>query len=235
MRTHIGVIYPSDGLIDDELWAFAPSDVTLLVTRLDIPEGPITVDYVKSISEHRALQDEAAKFSITKPRAVCFACTSVSFARGVKGDEEIIQQMSRASGVKSTTTATAIVAAAQALRLRRVNILTPYVDSINRLFVEYLASFGIGTVSLRGLGLTSGIGNVSEDRVAKEVEDISAIEKAEGVIIACTNLRTAGVIEQMEEVIGTPVITANQATIWHALKLSGYQSKQPGLGQLYLL
>jgi len=57
---------------------------------------------------------------------------------------------------------------------------------------------------------------------------------ADGVFIACTALPTLPVIEHLEEDLGKPVITANQATMWEALRLSGVATtSMGGRGSLY--
>ena len=57
---------------------------------------------------------------------------------------------------------------------------------------------------------------------------------ADGVFIACTALPTLPVIEPLEEDLGKPVITANQATMWETLRLSGVAtSSMGGRGSLY--
>jgi maleate isomerase len=56
--------------------------------------------------------------------------------------------------------------------------------------------------------------------------------EVEGVFISCTALRAAGTIEPIEEKIGKPVITSNQALLWDALRLGGYNKVIPGYGEL---
>ena len=41
-----------------------------------------------------------------------------------------------------------------------------------------------------------------------------------------------GAAEQLEETLGIPVITANQATVWQLLKLAGYNRPVSGYGEL---
>ena len=57
---------------------------------------------------------------------------------------------------------------------------------------------------------------------------------ADGVFIACTALPTLPIIEHLEEDLAKPVITANQATMWAALRLSGVATtSMGGRGSLY--
>ena len=51
--------------------------------------------------------------------------------------------------------------------------------------------------------------------------------------MACTQMRPAHLIEELEGSIGKPVITSNQALCWHALRLAGYREPVEGWGQLF--
>lgn len=44
---------------------------------------------------------------------------------------------------------------------------------------------------------------------------------AEAIFFSCTNLRTFDVIEELEQKLDKPVLSANQVTMWAALKTAG--------------
>jgi arylmalonate decarboxylase len=54
------------------------------------------------------------------------------------------------------------------------------------------------------------------------------------IFISCTNLATIQMIADLEEEIGKPVITSNQATFWRALRMAGVPDKIEGFGRLLL-
>src|SRR5438128_2519732 len=79
---------------------------------------------------------------------------------------------------------------------------------------------GIKVTDVRALNLDRDFGTVPASeayRLARRADGPGA----DGVFIACTALPTLPVIEHLEEDLGKPVITANQATMWEALRLSG--------------
>ena len=43
------------------------------------------------------------------------------------------------------------------------------------------------------------------------------------------------IIEELEQDLSKPVVTSNQALVWHALRLSGYQDAVNGYGSLLKL
>jgi maleate cis-trans isomerase len=67
-------------------------------------------------------------------------------------------------------------------------------------------------------------------RFAKE--GARAAPEADGIFISCGNLRTFEAIELLEADTGLPVVTSNQAGLWHALRLAGISERLPNLGRL---
>jgi maleate cis-trans isomerase len=66
-------------------------------------------------------------------------------------------------------------------------------------------------------------------KIAKEVDS----KANDAVFISCTNFRTIEIIELLEKEIGKPVITSNQATMWHALRKLGISDNLHGYGMLF--
>ncbi|MDX6330283.1 MAG: maleate isomerase, partial [Streptomycetaceae bacterium] len=58
--------------------------------------------------------------------------------------------------------------------------------------------------------------------------------EAEGYFLSCTALRSAEIIEELEAELGKPVVTSNQAMVWHALRTGGVADPVPGYGRLLL-
>ena len=56
---------------------------------------------------------------------------------------------------------------------------------------------------------------------------------AEAIVISCTNFRTFEIIETIENDLGIPVVTANQATLWQMLRMLKVNVKMERLGHLF--
>ena len=52
------------------------------------------------------------------------------------------------------------------------------------------------------------------------------------MLILGTGFRCVGLIETLEQDLRRPVISANQASLWHCLRLAGVQVKIAGYGSL---
>jgi maleate isomerase len=71
--------------------------------------------------------------------------------------------------------------------------------------------------------------NVPHPNLGSDVNPVELYEwvrkhapsNVEGVFIAGNGLRSIGVIAALEEDLGVPVLTANQAAFWYVLRLAG--------------
>ncbi|AEA23287.1 Asp/Glu racemase [Pseudonocardia benzenivorans] len=216
----IGVVAPFDFALDRELWRWAPDDVSLYLTRLPFFTTPVTVEMAVAIGDRRALRRATRDVLTPQPGVVTFACTSGSFVGGASGEFVLRRTMLEAGAPTVSTTSGALVEALQLLGVRRLAVATPYIDAVTDRLASFLAEHEVETVARQGLGLLGNIWRVTYDEV---VEIVRAVDRpdAEALFISCTNLPTYDVIEPLERALGKPVITANQVTMWAALRAIG--------------
>ena len=60
-------------------------------------------------------------------------------------------------------------------------------------------------------------------------------QEADGVLIAGTGFRCVGILDALEQDLRRPVVSANQASLWHCLRLSGVRTPVSGYGNLLRL
>lgn len=121
----------------------------------------------------------------------------------------------------------AMVEALALLGVQSLALATPYIDAVTDRLVGYLAERGVRTVASNGLGLLGHIWRVSYQEVVDIVAQVDTPE-AQALYISCTNLPTYDVIQPLEEALGKPVLTANQVTMWSALRAMGLDCTGPG-------
>jgi maleate isomerase len=51
--------------------------------------------------------------------------------------------------------------------------------------------------------------------------------------LSCSGVRSLDIIEEVEALTGKPVITSNQAQMWHALRTAGITDKLNGFGKIF--
>jgi maleate isomerase len=230
-RGRIGVIFPSDEVHEKEYWDFAPEGVSVHPTRFEIP-ADITEENVRKFQEGDNLEKLARQFTLIKPGCIIFSCTAGSFIRGHGMDQKIVERIGKAGMARATTASTAIVAAIQALALKKVDVITPYLDELNQRLKVFLEAHGIQVVSIGGFGLKGGFQDVSPQHIYGMTLDHLS-KHSDGVIISCTNLRVLDVLPFIERDSGRPVVSANQASMWHALRLMGIKDKSVDKGLLF--
>ena len=84
--------------------------------------------------------------------------------------------------------------------------------------MHYLTETGYTVLHELGLGLEShGYGAVTPEEWKKIVKENLRAD-ADGYFLSCTNTRMIEAIDDLEQDIGKPVISSNQATLWACLK-----------------
>jgi maleate cis-trans isomerase len=234
-RTRIGIITPDDAVNDDEYWEYVNADVTLLIDRYRTPHRyePISTEMVASYGDLDLLADCAETLRITRPHALAFFCNSCSFVRGPGADLEMCRRMQEAGGAPATTTTTAQVDALRALGARRVAIGAPYRSEVTDRLRLFLERSGFAVTAVKSLELVAewDIGNAAPE-VWRGLARAADTPDSDCVLLACTGIRTAPFIAELEAELGKPVVSAPAATIWRALRLAGYSTPVRGRGVL---
>ena len=164
---------------------------------------------------------------------VAYGCTSGAMVIG----EDTVAERIRAArpNVAVTTPITGALAAMGALGARRIALLTPYIDRINRMMRDYIQARGI-EVPVMG-----SFNNENDNEVAciapaslrDAAVELAQEKSADAVFVACTSLRLAAVVEEIEQRSGKPALSSNHAMAWHALRLAGYREPVAGFGRLF--
>jgi maleate cis-trans isomerase len=223
----VGVIVPFDFALDRELWRWVPESAALHVTRTPFVPSPVTAEMARAISDPEPVRRATRDVLEPEPQVVAYACTSGSFVDGAAGEIALTGVMIDAGASVALTTAGALVTALDELGARRISVVTPYVDDLTERLESFLASHGVSTAASVGLGLLGQIWRVSYDEVVRAVRAADRPD-AEAVFISCTNLATYDVIAPLERLLGKPVLTANQVTVWAALRELGQPAVGPG-------
>ncbi|WP_338676944.1 decarboxylase [Streptomyces sp. SCSIO 30461] len=216
----IGVVAPFDFALDRELWRWVPDEVSLRVTRTPYVPVEVSLDLARLVSEHETLADAVRALSVSEPEVIAYACTSGSFVGGLAGERAMCEAMAQAGGVASLTTSGALLEALEELGAQRIALVTPYTESVTGALEEYLGEAGVAVTGRAFLGLTRHIWKVPY-RSVMDMARQAVVGAADALFISCTNLPTYDAIPQLEAELRMPVVSANQVTIWAALRRIG--------------
>ena len=112
-------------------------------------------------------------------------------------------------------------------------LVTPYAAATNEAERAFLEGSGFTVVGLRGLALANGSDYVAVEpsawyRIVRE----AARPDADAILVSCTNIRVLDVIARLEEDLGLPLVTSNQAALWYCLRRLGLPDRIAGYGRL---
>ena len=166
--------------------------------------------------------------------SIAYSCTSGTV---VIGQEEIAASVnSTKPDVPVVTPITASLTAFGLFGVKKLSVLTPYIDDVNAPIVQYIRDHGFDVVDLTSFLVAEGNDMA---RIPPEAIFEAALEAdrpdAEALFISCTAIRAVDVVEKIEHTLGKPVVTANQALFWHALREAGYPDPIQGYGKLLRL
>ena len=225
----IGVIVPYDFALDREIWRWVPPSVTLHITRTPYAALPVGVDQALLVGDPSEIAERARSVCVVGPQVALYLCTAGSFARGSDGERELREAMASAGVPRAVTTSGALLEAASTLATERIAIATPYDDAVTDLLTGYLEDAGLIVTARRHLGLTGEIWRLSHREVADLVRDaVASSEQADAVFISCTNVHTYDLVGPLEAELGLPVLTANQVSMWAALRALGHRAHGAG-------
>jgi len=226
----LGLLIPSSNTtIEHEFNVMRPKEATVHAARMRLK----TVTVSKLMDMEREIEAAALKLADAKVNVIGFGCTSGSLVRGLGHDQEIVTRIEKATNIPAVATAGAVVNALKALKVSRISVATPYTEEINSLEKRFLEENGFAIKRVRGLGIKDNlkIGEQTPQTVYNLIKETDTSWN-NGIFVSCTNLKTIGVIDRLEEELKKPVISSNTATLWAMLTKIKYIEPLIGWGRL---
>lgn len=233
-RAKLGLIVPPTNTVNEAEWArMMPDGVTFHTHRM-----PLHADTTSEEGKQALMDDLDHVFGMLKQSrvdAIAYACTAGSMINPV---ESLPDGLSRRNGVSAVTTSAAIVAALKALGAVRLSVATPYADRLNAHETHFLEENGFDVLKLIGLGIGAGgpaeyvhIAETPLDKVRDHAR-AAFVPGSDALLITCTDFPTLPLIAELEDELGVPVVTSNQATFWAMLRAAGIQDRFARFGTL---
>ncbi|HLL35165.1 MAG TPA: decarboxylase [Streptomyces sp.] len=234
--TALGFLYPGHSAEDDypRIEQLLGSDIRVDLVHTDIGEDAHREDALRAMGSAERLAAGVQELRHAGAEAVVWACTSGSFVYGWEGAHEQVRGLAVAAGMPASSTSFGFVHASRELGLRRVAIGATYPDAIAGLCADFLRAAGLDPVAVHA----SGILTAAEVGTWGEAELFALARAAdhpdaEAVLLPDTALHTASHLTALEKELGKPVLTANQVSVWEALRLADRRVNAPSLGALF--
>lgn len=236
--TRIGMIVPSSNTcLEPQTYRILGErdDVTVHFTRIAVTRIALDSGSTNQF-DHSTMIAAAELLKTADVDVVAWNGTAGSWL-GPNADREMVQGITKATGLPATTSTLAYLDAFAAFNINRVGLITPYTPDVNEAITSRYAEAGIDVVAEHHVGLSD---NESFARVdpqdlvgpSREMAAGAAEKSPDALIYLCTNLYGAPVVEHVEAETGTPVLDSVAVTLWKCLALAGAPGLAPKWGKL---
>jgi maleate isomerase len=225
----IGLLLPSSNSVQEpDFTSVLPKHITLHVARM----GLSTVEAESTLRIVQEIETESRKLADVDVDVIVFAATAPSSRNGIGYDRELVARITAASGKPATTASTALLEALRVLSAKRIVLGAPWSAAVNQTAAAFIEANGIEVLAQEALGIVRNLDiGLLDAQSAYDVGRRVDRPEADAVMLACGNWTTFAVIDRLEGDLGKPVLTTNQVSLWHALKIMG-SAPLGGLGVL---
>ena len=253
-QARIGMfIVGNEAVPEAEWWAMAPQGVSVHAARVTAgaPWARWREDRSGVVPEPD-LARGTAQFAAMRLSAIVVGHSSSSILGGAGWDEATVAALAPliGPGPAITTNGLDCLAALRSSGVRRPFLVLPpwFNDTIVAAGVAYYRALGMTPAShMRydpgrkwrdlppGELYPNGMGFEQEIEPLYAQIRAACPPEADGVLIAGTGFRCIGILDALETDLARPVISANQASLWHCMRLSGIRTPVTGYGSLLTL
>ncbi len=213
------IVLQSDERLERDFRTLLPDDAALFVSR--VPSDPdVTPETLRRMEQHlqgaAALLPDAGRY-----RAIGYGCTSGTAQIGSARIAELVGAGAPAQTV--TEPVSALIAACRFLGLRRLTLLSPYVEDVSQRLRDVLAGSGIDTPVFGSFdeGEEARVSRIHPDSIVEAAVSLAAGAEGEALFLSCTNLRGVEAGPEIARRIGRPVLSSNLVLAWHMCVLAG--------------
>lgn len=236
-KARIGWINPRVNS-DVEVYDFyqaAPKDVVLVVNSLKVVDSDRKEELEASVD---MVEDAVRHLNRSGVDLVMMNGAPVHLHFGNSGHETLLARMAAASKVPVTTSSEALANSLHALNAKRILVVSSWRTESTHLFDNlrnYLASKGVEISAVEGIGRQLHSYekiNMSPATIYANVASLANLHPdVDAIYIQSGTMAALSVIDQLEQEIGTPIVSSNSASIFSSFRMLGVKAA-PGFGRL---
>jgi len=233
-RARLGLMVPSINVnMEKEFNLMAPVGVSIHYARLPVTEGILSKVKQLEKSNLDRLRESMPKAAIELQHAevdvIGSGFTAGGWILGLEGHMKLIKSIEHQVGVPIVTATIAVMEAMQKLGMRRIVVATPYVETSNQRGREFLKANGFDILAIETIGELAH--TVSSGRIYRFAKKLF-VPEADGIFISCTDFPSLEILQALENDIGKPVVSSNQALMWKMLQVARVHESMKGFGSL---
>jgi len=209
----IGLMVPiNNTTMEREMLAWLPAGSTCTTLRIPRGKGLLTAE---TLPAYRAQAlSLAAQFRDQEIDVVAYGCTAAGFISGPAADASLGVDLAEVTAKPVVTTARAMVIALQEAQAQNIALITPYLDNVNDRLKSFLADGGIRVRRFNSFYAANvdELGRIQSDAVAR-LARTTMDEQCDALFIACAQLPTFDILEDLQREFGRPVLSSIRATV----------------------
>lgn len=216
------IVLQSDVTIEDEFrFYFADQPISLYVSRIPF-ENKVTAKTLKQMENH--LSNTMSLFPLeTEFDALGYACTSGALHIG---GEKIAKLVTECRPCKQVTDP--LIAALNAFKsidAKKIAYLGPYSEKVCAGMIDYFNNDeDIEVIAAASYDEAEDrfVGRISPQSIQRDAINLAKNNpEVEAVFIACTNMKCAHVLPEIEAQTGIPALSSNQVLAWDLARSIG--------------
>jgi arylmalonate decarboxylase len=174
---------------------------------------------------------EAQRLAKAGARIVSVFGSSLTFYKGAKWHQELIEKVSKATGLPATTQSAGLLDGLKVANAKRVAIATAYTDVVTGRLKVFLEEHGFEVTAAKGLGFERiPEGAATESILFKLGVEAYKNSKADALVMSCGALKTLDLIVPLENEVKVPVVSSTPHGLMNAVRLLGVSPRSKGFG-----
>ncbi|BAN26794.1 maleate cis-trans isomerase family protein [Caballeronia insecticola] len=237
-RLRIGILTPSSNTALEPLTSAmlsALSNVSAHFARFTVTKISLTQQALGQFDVARIL-DAARQLADARVDVIGWSGTSAGWL-GFDRDEALCRHLTEATGIPATTSVLALNEILATTGVRRLGLVSPYIDAVQERIIRNYEARGIECVAERHLGLRENFSfaDVPDTLLAQMMHE-TAFARPDAVTTFCTNLHAAHLARSFEASTGIPAYDTVTTVVWKALRMLGVDTSMLGAwGRIFSL
>jgi maleate isomerase len=206
-RGLLGVLTPqANTTVEPEFSIMLPPGVAMINARMLSPQDSLEArlaDYLEN------LDATIAQFANAPLGAIAIATTGTSYIAGAAREQELVDRITRATGVPFISTGQAVVLALRTLGARTIGLVSPYPESLTQKSVGYWTDQGFAVGGLARIGTRSDtfhpIYSISAAGAEAGVQELKS-QKLDAIVLLGTGMPTLDAV--LQHVDEGPMLTS---------------------------
>jgi maleate isomerase len=216
----IGMLTPqANTTVEPEFNLLWPPGVAMINARLMSDKASMAdrlVDYFATYAQ------SLRQFANAPIEVAAAACTGASYLAGREREAQLVAEIEQHHGFAFLTAALAVVDALRVLDARRIGLVSPYPDDLNRASIAYWQSHGLEVLAVASAfdasntsfhPIYSMAGSAAE-RAARSLQNA----QLDAIVMLWTGMPTLRPIAALIGWDGPPVMSCNLCLAWRAIE-----------------